>query len=307
MWEGTVDNPIFQVSHPDQDFKISILGRWDISIRTRHGDLPAWLEIRHSGFDALVGQFVAPLGSARPISQIEVHEGKLHFSIPPQWEAGASEMTVEGRMHNDNLGGTIMFPDGNCYKWVGCRAPALRRAAAPVWGDPQALFNGVDLSGWQVLGEETWQVEDGILRNVWPGGNLVTVDKYDDFQLHLEYRYPEEGNSGVYLRGRYEVQIIDNTRADPAIDMMGAIYGFLPPSKIVTHGPGEWNAFDITLLGRIVTVEINGETVIYRREIPGITGGALDSDEGSPGPLMLQGEHGTVDFRNILLAPGRYQ
>jgi len=302
-----MDNPIFQITGSDQDFKIAIIGRWNLSIRTRHGDLPAWLEIRHSGYHALVGQFVAPQGSARPISSIEVHEGKLHFSIPPQWEEGSSDLTVEGRMHGDRLTGTIMFPDGNCYKWAACRAPALRREAAPTWGAPIQLFNGVDLSGWQVIGEETWQAEDGILRNVWPGGNLVTLDRFDDFKLHIEFRYPEEGNSGVYLRGRYEVQIIDSTHADPAIDMMGAIYGFLPPRKVITNGPGRWNTFDITLLGRFVTVEVNGEIVIHQREIPGICGGALDSDEGAPGPIMLQGEFGQVDFRNILLTPAVYK
>jgi hypothetical protein len=302
-----MDNPIFQVSGSDQDFKVAILGRWDMSIRTRHGDLPGWLEIRHSGYHALVGQFVAPQGSARPISQIEAREGKLHFSIPPQWEEGDSDLTVEGRMHGDRLGGTIMFPDGNCYKWAACRAPSLRRSSTPTWGKPVKLFNGSDLTGWETVGEETWQVEDGILRNVWPGGNLVTVDKFEDFQLHVEFRYPEEGNSAVYLRGRYEVQIVDSSHADPSIDMMGAIYGFLPPSKVVTRGPGEWNMFDITLVGRMVTVEVNGETVIYHREIPGICGGALDSDEGAPGPIMLQGEFGQVDFRNLVLIPGIYQ
>jgi hypothetical protein len=174
-----------------------------------------------------------------------------------------------------------------------------------VWGEPVTLFNGNDLSGWYVQGENTWVVEDGILRNVWQGGNLFTEENFNDFKLHIEFRYPEEGNSGVYLRGRYEVQIIDSTRVGPATSLIGAIYGFLPPSKVVTRGPGEWNAFDITLVGRMVHVEVNGEMVISNQEIPGITGGALDSDEAAPGALMLQGDHSPVDFRNIVITPAK--
>jgi hypothetical protein len=301
--EGGMDNPIFQISNPDQDMKLAVQGRWDMTIRTHHGDLAGWMEIRHSGLNTLVGQFVAPMGSARPVARVDVQDGKLHFSVPPQWEEGSSDLTIEGHMHGDRLGGTMMFPDGNCFKWAACRAPSLRRAVAPVWGEPVSLFNGEDLSGWQVQGENTWVVENGVLRNVWTGGNLVTEQVFNDFKLHVEFRYPEEGNSGVYLRGRYEVQILDSPRKDPASDLIGAIYGFLPPSKIVTHGPGEWNAFDITLIGRMVWVEVNGELVICNQEIPGITGGALDSSEGAPGPLLLQGDHGPVDFRNIMITP----
>jgi hypothetical protein len=299
-----MDNPIHLLSDADQDFKMAIQGRWDITIRTLIGDQAAWLEISPSGFHALVGQFVGPLGSARPVSNIEVEKEKFHFSIPPQWEEGSGDLTVEGRRQGERLTGTIMFPDGNCYKWVGCQAPPLSRDAAPAWGAQVILFNGTDLSVWNVLGENTWQVEDGVLRNVWTGGNLITDQHFNDFKLHVEFRYPDEGNSGVYLRGRYEVQILDSPRMDPASDLLGAIYGFLPPSKIVTRGPGEWNSFDITLVGRMVWVEVNGELVICNQEIPGITGGALDSDEGAPGPIMLQGDHGPIDFRNIYLSPG---
>jgi hypothetical protein len=300
-----MDNPIYQISNQDQDLKLAVQGRWDMTIRTHHGDLAGWMEIRHSGLNTLVGQFVAPMGSARPVSRVDVQDGKLHFSLPPQWEEGSRDLTIEGRMHGDRLGGTMMFPDGNCFKWTACRAPSLRRPVAPDWGEPVSLFNGKDLSGWQVQGENTWVVENGVLRNVWTGGNLVTEQVFNDFKLHIEFRYPEEGNSGVYLRGRYEVQILDSPRKDPASDLIGAIYGFLPPSKIVTHGPGEWNAFDITLIGRMVWVEVNGELVICNQEIPGITGGALDSSEGAPGPLLLQGDHGPVDFRNIVITPAK--
>jgi hypothetical protein len=99
------------------------------------------------------------------------------------------------------------------------------------------------------------------------------------------------------------VQIIDCPPTEPATDLIGAIYGFLEPSAIVTNGPGAWNSYDITLLGRMVTIEINGQAVIANQAIPGTTGGALDSDEGAPGPIMLQGDHGPVEYRNIVLTP----
>src|SRR6185436_5699163 len=112
------------------------------------------------------------------------------------------------------------------------------------------------------------------------------------------------GNSGVYLRGRYEVQVLDSGD-ELAVGSLGGIYGFLEPSDAAAKKPGEWQTFDITLVGRMVTVVLNGTTIIANREIPGITGGALDSDEGSPGPILLQGDHTAIEYRNITIARGR--
>src|SRR5690606_34495972 len=112
-------------------------------------------------------------------------------------------------------------------------------------------------------------------------------------------------NSGVYLRGRYEVQITDSQGMDPALDQLGAIYGFLMPVSMPAKAAGEWQSMEVTLTGRLVTVVLNGVTIICNQEIPGITGGAIDSHEGNPGPLMIQGDHGAVDFRNIVITPAR--
>jgi hypothetical protein len=144
-----------------------------------------------------------------------------------------------------------------------------------------------------------------VLTNTKTGVNLVSRDTFTDFKLHIEFRYPKDSNSGVYLRGRYEVQIEDSTELEPVSERLGAIYGFLAPNENVSKQPGEWQAFDITLVGRLVTVVLNGKTVIGTQEIPGITGGALDSDEGAPGPLLLQGDHGSMEFRNIVLTPAK--
>ncbi|MDH5344763.1 MAG: DUF1080 domain-containing protein, partial [Gammaproteobacteria bacterium] len=112
-------------------------------------------------------------------------------------------------------------------------------------------------------------------------------------------------NSGIYLRGRYEVQIQDDR--GKALDPLriGGIYGFIAPSANAAKAAGEWQTYDIRLVGRRVTVSLNGEEILRDREIPGITGGALDSDEASPGPLMLQGDHGPIEYRNIIITPGR--
>jgi hypothetical protein len=235
---------------------------------------------------------------------VDVSEGGLHFSIPPQYERGDGDLTLEGQLQGDQLSGTITTPDGSSVTWSGHRAPSLRRSGAPTWGEPLQLFNGVDMAGWHVIqGESQWEVADGILRNRKPGGNIVTDKKFEDFQLHIEFRYAPRGNSGIYLRGRYEVQVLDGPAEEPDSHLQGGIYGFLTPSEIVTNGPGEWNTYDITLVGRQVTIVLNGTTVISQQIIPGITGGALDSDEGAPGPIMLQGDHTAIEYRNIVLTP----
>lgn len=284
----------------------TVLGRWDLTLRTPEGEKPSWLEIRRSGHRTHVGRFVGVVGSARPISRVEVSGDRFRFSIPPQWEEGTGDLSVEGRLQDGRLAGTLTFPDGRRHEWSAVRAPALRREAAPRWGKPVRLFNGRDLAGWRVLhGESRWQVADGVLRNTGSGGNLATEQAFGDFKLHLEFRYPEGSNSGVYLRGRHEVQIQDDHGKEPADDRFGGVYGFLAPSEMAARRPGEWQTYDITLVGRMVTVVANGKTVIYQREIPGITGGALDSNEGAPGPLLLQGDHGPVEFRDITLTPAR--
>jgi hypothetical protein len=176
-----------------------------------------------------------------------------------------------------------------------------------VWGKPITLFDGKDLQGWHAMGKTNqWVVEDGILRSPRPGSNIVTDKKFNDFKLHIEFRYPEHSNSGVYLRGRYEVQIEDEVAGlEPPSDVISAVYGFLSPVEQMTKGPGEWQTYDITLVGRVVTIVFNGKTVICRQEIPGITGGAIDSHEGEAGPIYLQGDHRAIEYRNIVITPSK--
>jgi len=283
-----------------------ILGRWDLTVHGPRGDRAAWLEVRHSGVQTLVGQFVGTSGSARPISHVDFRDGELRFSIPPQWERVDGNLAVVGRLASDSLKGTMTLANGEPVEWSGVRAPSLRRTSPPRWTTPVHLFNGRDLTGWHAIGASEWEASAGVLRNRKSGGNLVTDRAFDDFKLHAEFRYPKDSNSGIYLRGRYEVQIADTPAAEAmSVGALGAVYGFLAPNQPAAREPGEWQTFDITLAGRLVTVVLNGKTIICEAEIPGITGAALDSREGDPGPLLLQGDHGPVEFRNIVVTPAK--
>ncbi|MGE8425405.1 MAG: 3-keto-disaccharide hydrolase, partial [Sphingobacterium siyangense] len=232
-------------------------------------------------------------------------KGKFRFAIPPQWEGGKMNLSVEGEVVNGVLQGTITEPDGKTYRFKGVRAPELKRTAAVKWGKPIQLFNGKDLSGWKATGKTNqWVVKNGILTSPQSGSNLVSEQKFEDFKLHVEFKIPAGSNSGVYLRGRYEVQIEDSPKdAHPNAVLFAGVYGFLAANEMVNKGAGEWQTYDITLVGRLVTVVANGKTVISNQEIPGITGGALDSKEAEPGPIYFQGDHGPVEFRKVIITP----
>ena len=285
----------------------ALLGRWDLVVQGANQTSPSWLEVERSGTATLVGQFVGSGGSARPIAKIEFTDGTFRFAIPPQWESNPRDITIEGRLDGDRITGSTTNGEGQKVTWTGTRAPSLRRTGKPAWGQPITLFNGKSLDGWQPVGrrENKWSAAAGILQNANSGANLVTTRKFDDFKLHLEFRVPKESNSGVYLRGRYELQVDDAAGLDPSSHHLGGLYGFIAPSENVARPAGEWQSMDVTLVGRMLTLDLNGTTVICNREIPGITGGAIDSVEADPGPLLLQGDHGPVDYRNIVITPAK--
>ena len=285
----------------------ALLGRWDLVVQGGERTSPSWLEVERSGTATLVGQFVGSGGSARPIAKITFSDGTFRFAIPPQWDSNPNDITFEGRLEGDRLTGSMTMGDGQKMTWSGTRAPSLRRAGPAAWADPIKLINGNALDGWKPLGrrDSQWSVAGGVLKNANRGANLVTDRKFDDFKLHLEFRVPKGENSGVYLRGRYELQIDDAAGLDPSSHHLGGLYGFIAPSENVAKAAGEWQSMDVTLVGRMLTLTLNGTTVICNREIPGITGGALDSAEADPGPLQLQGDHGPVEFRNIVITPAK--
>ena len=284
----------------------SPIGRWDLAVDLGDKLVPSWLEVKLSGIKTLVGYFVADGGSARPISKVNFNDGKISFSIPAQWENSEKDMVFEAVLKGDKLTGTIVSSMGQRQTLTGERAPLLKRTSAVVWGEPIKIFNGLNLDGWHASKKKNqWVAENGIMKSPQSGANIITDQKFNDFKLHIEFRYPEGSNSGVYLRGRYEIQVEDNRGQEPSSTFFGGIYGFITPNEMAAKAPGEWQTYDVTLIGRRVTVVANGKKIITDQIIPGITGGALDSKEGEPGPIMLQGDHGPVEYRNIIITPAK--
>jgi len=284
------------------------LGRWDLTLKAPDREYPSWLELREEN-GALKAEMVGRWGNARPLPKAEIAGGKLTFVSPKEEEESKADLVFVGTLQGRTLSGTLNGPDGKTWTWKGVLAPSLKRDHPPTWGQPITLFNGRDLAGWKMdkpNSEKVWKVENGALITPGNGPELINNSKFEDFKLHVEFNCGPDSNSGVYLRGRYEVQIETDSIAEPASHHMGSIYGFLAPDPEQPRKPGEWQTYDITLVGRTVTVVQNGHTIIDQKEIPGITGGALDSHEGLPGPIYLQGsEKGRVAFRKIEITPAK--
>jgi hypothetical protein len=278
----------------------SFYGRWDMRIKHPQGEFPSWVELQSNG-----GWFVGQVGSARPIASVSVEGDSVRFSLPRQYENRTTDLSFEGTIVDGVLQGTFLGDNGETIPFTADQAPQLPSTESPTWGEPVELI-GNDLTNWVPRSpnwKSHWIIADGNLVNTVTGSDLVPKDRFSDFKLVAEYTYPSGSNSGIYLRGRYEFQILDDYGRDPSVGSSGAIYGFLKPSENAILPAGEWNRAEITLLGRHITVVLNGRTIIDSAEIPGITGGALDSDEGMPGPLFVQGDHGPVTFRRLTLTP----
>ena len=198
-------------------------------------------------------------------------------------------------------------------EFTGHRIPAI--PATPdlskvKYGEAIQLFNGKDLAGWRLINpsaDNGWSVVDGVLQNrIEKGkhfGNLRTDKEFEDFNIKLEVRTQEGSNSGIYLRGVYEIQVAETFGKPLDPHNMGALYSRITPSVAAEKPIGEWQTMDITLVDRHVTVILNGKTIIDNQPALGCTGGALTSDEMKPGPLYLQGDHTNIDYRNIVLKP----
>jgi len=293
---------------PPVGFADAVLGRWDLTVQGPDGSYPSWVQVQLRKETELQGRFVGRFGSVRNITKIDYRDGTLAFDVPIQYELNKSDLHFEGKLVGDTLEGTTLDAVGKSLNWTGVRAPALGPGKQVKWGKPVELFNGRDLSGWKPRSAAKpgcWGVTNGALTATPPCVDLVSDRTFGDAKLHVEFMYPAKSNSGLYLRGRYEVQIQDD--AGKALDAlrMGGVYGFIRPYTDAAGRPGDWQTYDITLGGPRVTIALNGKTIADNEVIPGITGGALDSAEGAPGPLMLQGDHGKVSFRKITLTPAR--
>jgi hypothetical protein len=293
---------------PAPGFADAVLGRWDLAIHAAEGTYPSWLEVTLRTETELMGRFVGRFGSVRYVGELGFADGRITWRVPVQYERDVDALRFEGTVRGDRIEGTTLAADGAALRFTATRAPALSAQAIRRWRAPSPLTADGDLAGWAPRSEEhagCWRVRDGVLAAEPPCVDLATQQSFGEFRLHAELRVPAGGNSGIYLRGRYEVQVQDS--AGQALDplRMGGIYGFIAPSVDAARPAGEWQALDVELVGRRVTVVLNGTTIIDGQEIPGITGGALDSDEASPGPIMLQGDHSAIEFRNLTIAVPR--
>jgi hypothetical protein len=281
------------------------LGRWDLTLKAPDHEYPSWIEIQQQN-GQVAAQFVSRWGNARSLPKIEIQGSHITFVSPKEEEERKDDMVFEGTLTGKTLSGTTTGQDGTPWTWTGVRAPALEGTTTPHWEKPIQLFNGKDLTGWRMsaAGPPAWTVQDGNLVSPGNGPEIISTIGVRDFKLHIEFNCGKVSNSGVYLRGRYEVQIETDSEAEPPSHHTAGVYGFLAPSPELPRTPDVWQTFDITLIGRRVTVVQNGKTVIDNKEIPGITGGALNSHEGLAGPIYLQGsEKGHVSFRNIVVTP----
>lgn len=292
----------------DRGGPVTFVGRWDLTLKGAGHEYPSWIEIAQKD-GKLTALFTGRWGNARPLPKVEVSGTRLTFVSPKEEEDSKADLLFEGTLKGGELSGTVNGPDGTTWSWVGVKAPALHKQASSMkWGKPVELFNGKDLTGWHEskAGPPDWSVKDGNLVSPGNGPELINDAKFQDFKLHVEFNCGKDANAGVYLRGRYEVQIETESQGEGPSHHTGGVYGFLAPTPEQPRTPDTWQTFDITLVGRNVTVVQNGKTVIDNKEIPGITGGALDSHEGEPGPIYLQGsEKGHVLFRKITVTPGK--
>jgi hypothetical protein len=299
-----------------------LCGQWSITLPTQEA---GWLAVREEG-GRLVADLMWAVGSARPIDRAEFKDATLTFArsirrpLAPKDEP-ATRYVFTMRAEGDRLQCAMETPPGGPrLEFVGKRQPPMPKPPDLTrvrLGPPITLFNGRDLTGWRVTRPEKkngWSGREGILCNDTPKtdfgaygeyANLRTEAEFGDFQLHLEYRLPagEGGNSGVYLRGLYEVQVTHRDSKMQGINGPGAVFGRIKPTLNAGRPAGEWESLDITLVDRHVTIVLNGSKVIDNQPVEGCTGGALLSDVTQPGPILLQGDHTAVQYRNILLRP----
>jgi hypothetical protein len=287
-------------------------GRWDITVPHESRARAWWLEVSGAGTPALRGRFVGfPGGDMNDIPRIAIQDEELRFSFDYNDHRSGKPMHLDysARCAADGkLLGVRRSSDGEGLQWMGVRAPVITERDDGSWRDstPVALFNQEGLAGWQGLIPNLalgWNIKDGAMANVAGANNLVSDASFWNFKLHVEYRVGKDSNSGIGLRGRYEVQILEDYGKPPGKHSNSALYSRVAPAVNASKPAGEWQTYDIRLVGRQVTVVLNDQKVIDKQEIEGLTAIAGNADEGKPGPIILQGDHGPVEFRKIVLTP----
>ena len=312
---------------PSERRSPNVYGNWALSMPD---GAAGWLTLSRKD-DKPQGELWT-VGGGKQLSKINVNGNRVSFVRnvrigKPNFEGGPPtgdrvpceySATVKG----DSIRLTMHRPTGEQAReqihFKGKRTPPLppRPDLAKVqFGPPQQLFNGRDLTGWKLTNPKQlngWKAVDGELVNTTPKldfapysryGNLRTEAEFFDFNLQIEFKVPPGGNSGIYLRGVYEAQVLDRDSRMQGIQGVGAIFGRIKPTENAGTVGNQWNKYDITLVDRHATVILNGKKVIDNQPILGCTNGALHADETIPGPLYLQGDHTAVSYRNIVLRP----
>jgi len=305
------------------------LGGWALTLP---GGAPGWLGVEEAGGGLQAGMLWG-WGSVEPTASAKVEDGKLvvtrNHNIRRQ-EAGKQVRktiviveTITATVDGDTMQLASVKPRENgqgedTSTFSGKRMPTVPPApdlANVKFGEPIPLFNGKDLEGWRLTDPNAvngWAVKDGLLvNNVVQEegkphknyGNLRTDREFEDFNIALETRAGKDGNSGVYLRGIYEIQVADTYGHPLNSHNMGALYSRIKPTAAAEKPPGEWQTMDITFVDRHLTVILNGTRIIDNQPVLGCTGGALWSDVGRPGPIYLQGDHTGIEYRNLVLRP----
>jgi hypothetical protein len=249
----------------DADFN----GRWDLTTVNR--PRAWWLELTGVGTPKPAGKFVSAYGGdMNTVDTAAVENGELRFTIAnPGRNANGPAPVYRARLVNGRLEGTVETPGAAAepVKWTGVRAPVIADKDDGSWkeGKPIELFNGKDLAGWKPLNpaaEMKWSYKDGILRNAPPTTDLISEQKFWNFKLHVDFRIVEHSNSGIGLRGRYEIQILDDFGKPPGTHGAAALYSRVAPSVNASKPAGEWQSYDIRLVGRTLTVVHNGTKVL---------------------------------------------
>lgn len=321
LWSGTLLSAA-EVGSP-------FVGRWALTIP---GGGAGWL-----GVEQKDGYWDASIlwggGSVVPVDSVFFVDGALYVvrlhKVERKNAAGDVVRTqtfpevIVARAEGDALQLTQMQPRRNGMgvddrEFTGRRIPSLPPKpdlSKVKYGRPITLFDGTNLDAWKLTNprqENGWTIEKGVLVNkIAPRGsgrrvsygNLRTVAEFEDFNLKLDVNIPPRGNSGVYLRGIYEVQVSDSYGRKLDSHNMGGIYSRITPTVNAEKPAGQWQTMDMTLVDRHVTVVLNGRRIIDNQPLLGCTGGALWSDESRPGPIYLQGDHTAISYRNIVLTP----
>lgn len=293
-------------------------GDWSLQLAS---GTPAWLSIQRVDGKPVV-KMRLHVGTDGPHKDLKESDGRLTFTLRQNKKAKNTK-TVQLEVKGGKLSGAIVSKsnDGTVSRdeLAGKKIPPVSSTPPDLsqvrFGQPISLFNGKDMTGWRPHESDKingWSVKDGMLVNTTPKtdftatgayANLRTEAVFEDFWLHIEFLIEKDRNSGVYLRGMYEAQVVDRDSRMQGLQGVGAVFGRIAPSKNVGKPGGQWQTYDLTLVDRHITVVLNGEKVIDNQPVHGPTGGAVFTDPTQPGPIHLQGDHTNVAYRDIYLAP----